>query len=217
MPKKKYYALILNLVSFTELLSLDYAGQLDDTAKEYIEYARDGALRMQSLVEDLLEYARLGQDAESREVDLNHVMDDVLSNLKDTIAAVGANIDYAELPVLQANPARLLSVLQNLISNAIKYQLPGTVPRVRLEVKYKRNHWEISVEDNGIGMKEEYCQKIFEPFKRLHAKHKYPGTGMGLAICRRIVESFGGKIWAESRLGEGTIFYFTIPQLQAAA
>ncbi|MGB0720278.1 MAG: sensor histidine kinase, partial [Bdellovibrionales bacterium] len=200
------------VTNFTGLLERQYGDKLDDTAKEYIRYAYDGGRRMQELVNDLLEYARLGQEAESvKSVNLNGLMILVKENLKESIDASGAVIDYDELPIVSATPVRLLRVMQNLIGNAMKYQAPDAKPHITISAKEDNGIWEIALRDNGIGMKPEYCEKIFEPFKRLHAKHEYSGTGMGLSICRKIIEGFDGTIWATSNEGDGSTFYFTIP------
>lgn len=198
--------------SFTELLKKKYADQLDETANEYIDFAFDGATRMQELISDLLEYGRLGQEAERRElVDLNKILSDVENNLKDPITQSGAEIIYEELPTIYVNPVRILRVFQNLIGNAIKYQNTSVQPIIHLSVEMQEKERLFCVKDNGIGMKQEYCQRIFEPYKRLHGKDEYSGTGMGLAICRKIIEGLGGKMWAESEPNKGSQFYFTIP------
>lgn len=200
------------VTSFTELLENNYSEKLDSTAQEYISYAANGARRMQDLVNDLLEYARIGQDAENfKNVDMNTVISIVKDNLKDSIDATGAIISHTDLPIVYANPVRLMRVLQNLIGNSIKYQSEGTQPDITITSEQQDGLWYIAIHDNGIGMKPEYCEKIFEPFKRLHAKNEFIGTGMGLAICRRIIEGFGGRIWARSKSGEGSVFTFTVP------
>lgn len=201
------------VTNFTQLLEKRYSDALDDTAKEYIDYAAGGARRMQDLVSDLLEYARIGQEAEHyKETDMNVLMSSVMDNLKDGIDASSADIHYESLPVVMGNPIRLTRLVQNLIGNAIKYQHDGIPPVIHISAVDKQDCFQIAISDNGIGMKQEYCEKIFEPFKRLHGKNEYTGTGMGLAICRRIIEGLGGEIWAESELGKGSRFYFTIPK-----
>ncbi len=200
------------VTNFTKLLEKSYSEQLDDKAKMYINFASDGAERMQDLVKDLLEYSRVGQEAENlKDVDLNQIMGMVRDNLKDSIDSSDAIISFDKLPIVHANPIRLMRVIQNLVGNSIKYQISGTQPKVVINAEEKEGLWEISVKDNGIGMKQEYSERIFEPFRRLHAKNEYNGTGMGLAICRKIIEGFGGDIWSHSSLGEGSTFTFTIP------
>jgi light-regulated signal transduction histidine kinase (bacteriophytochrome) len=200
------------VTNFTELLQKRYGEKLDDTAKEYIDFAANGARRMQDLVNDLLEYARIGQEAESfKATDLNQTMKTIKENLKDSIDSTHAIVSYDTLPVVHTNPIRIMRVIQNLIGNSIKYQKENAQPKIIVSTAEQSGFWEISIKDNGIGMKQEYCEKIFEPFKRLHAKNEYSGTGMGLSICRKLIEGFGGKIWAHSTLGEGTVFTFTMP------
>lgn len=200
------------VINFTRLLEKYYGDQLDDRAKEYINFASTSATRMQNLVQDLLEYARIGEEAESyEEIDLNTLRDPILENLSSSIKTSGAKIVWGDLPSVKANPARMSSLFQNLIGNAIKYRKPEEKPEIHISVETGENNWVFSVKDNGIGMKQQYCMKIFEPFKRLHAKGKYAGTGMGLAICRKIVEGLGGQIWATSVLGEGSTFCFIVP------
>lgn len=200
------------VTNFTGLLEKRYGDQLDEQAKEYIGFAFSSAKRMQDLVNDLLEYARIGQEAENfKEVDIKQVIELVEENLKDSIDSSNAAITHEDLPIVHVNPMRLMRVIQNLVGNGIKYQAEGVNPEIHISAEEKNNAWLISIKDNGIGMKPEYCEKIFEPFKRLHAKNEYVGTGMGLAICRKIIEGFDGTIWAESEQGKGSAFYFTIP------
>jgi len=200
------------VTNFTALLEQSYAETLDDQAREYISFAYNGACRMHDLVNDLLEYSRIGQEAENfKDVNLNDTMKLIKDNLKESIDASGASITYDILPTIHTNPVRLMRVLQNLIGNSIKYQISSQKPEIHIETKEKDGTWTVSIIDNGIGMKPEYCEQIFEPFKRLHSKDEYVGTGMGLAICRKIIEGFGGRIWVQSSLGEGASFFFTIP------
>ncbi|MEC8664917.1 MAG: CHASE domain-containing protein [Pseudomonadota bacterium] len=204
--------------SFTGLLEEQYADKLDDTAKKYIGFAYSSAGRMQELINDLLEYSRIGTDAERYEdMHLDDILDDVLENLQERIADTKAEITSGDLPKVYGNPVRMTRLLQNLVGNAIKYQPEDAHPKIRVSSEEKEDLWLISVTDNGIGIDEKYGQKIFEPFERLHGKSEYSGTGMGLAICKRIVEDFGGTIWIKSGegLGEdkrGAAFFFTIPK-----
>jgi len=200
------------VTNFTSLLNENYADKLDDEAKQYIEFANDGAKRMQGLVEDLLEYARLGGEGDRDEnVDVNDILNLVKENLGDAISASKATITHDNLPNIRTNPVRFMRLFQNLIGNGLKYQNEGKAPVIHVSAEEKDGEWLFSIRDNGIGMKQEYCQKIFEPFKRLHGKSQYSGTGMGLSICRKIVENSNGEIWATSTPDEGSIFYFTIP------
>lgn len=201
------------VANFTMLLEKKYGDKLDETAQEYLRQACGGAIRMQALVADLLEYSRIGHDAESLDdICIRGALKMVKENLAESINASGAIIKYdEEFPVIRANAIRFVRVMQNLIGNAIKYQKPGNIPEITITACVKEPFCEICVSDNGIGMRQEYCKKIFEPFKRLHAKHEYSGTGMGLAICRRIIEGFGGTISAKSEPEKGSVFCISIP------
>ncbi len=207
----------LRMVSnFTQLLEKQYSEKLDARALEYIEYASSGAVRMQRLVRDLLEYARIGNEAESFElIDLNGLKTSIQENLSASIEHTEAVIEWAVLPAILAEPVRISSVFQNLIGNAIKYRKPDVAPKISITAELVSEQWIFSVSDNGIGMKQQYCEKIFEPFKRLHRKEEYSGTGMGLTICRKIIERLGGKIWATSELGQGSTFHFSLPRQRA--
>ena len=204
--------------SFTGLLEEQYADKLDDTAKKYIGFAYSSAGRMQELINDLLEYSRIGTDAERYEdMHLDDILSDVLENLQERIVESKAEISSDDLPTVHGNPVRMTRLLQNLIGNAIKYQPEDENPKIHVYSAEKDDLWLISVSDNGIGIEEKYSQKIFEPFERLHGKSEYSGTGMGLAICKRIVEDFGGTIWVTSGQGlgkdnRGVTFSFTIPK-----
>lgn len=200
--------------SFTELLQKNYASQLDETAMKYMNYAYGGAVQMQALVQDLLEYARLSKTVDNYEaVDLDQLKTPIMTILQHSIEQAGASVEWQALPTVYANPMRLSSVFQNLISNAIKYRQADVNPIITITVSSSGDKWVFSVVDNGIGMKQAYCERIFEPFKRLHRKEQYPGTGVGLSICRKIIEDLGGRIWAASELGKGSIFHFSLPKM----
>lgn len=200
------------VASFTDLLRRRYGQKLDERAQGYIEFACSSARRMQALVTDLLEYAKVGSEAESiTDIDLNITLDEVLTNLSESIVSSKAQITIQSLPTVRANPVQVHSLFQNLIGNAIKYKKSGVSPIIGISVTKAHEKWQFCVTDNGIGMKQEYCEKIFEPFKRLHGKNEFSGTGMGLAICRRFVEDMGGKIWAESNLNQGSKILFNLP------
>lgn len=201
------------VTNFTQLLKKQYEDKLDDRAQEYIQYAHNGASRMQQLVQGLLEYARLDNAADdSVQIDLNDLKTSIEENLTSAIKQTGAVIEWPQLPVVKANPVHIRSVFQNLIGNAIKYRKPDIKPHIKISVEPISGAWQFSISDNGIGMKQEYCEKIFEPFKRLHRKEEYSGTGMGLSICRKTVEGLGGKIWATSTLEQGSNFYIHLPK-----
>lgn len=202
------------VLNFTKLLEKKYSKNLDETALEYMQFIVRGADRMQHLVDDLLEYSRISQEVDHYvQVDLNETMLAIMDSFADVIQNKGAVVGYDSLPVVLANPMRMMRVIQNLIGNAMKYQAKGVAPEITITAEPRGEFWQIRVADNGIGMRPEYCKKIFEPFKRLHGQNEYPGTGMGLAICRKIIEDLRGEIWAESELGEGSRFYFTVPMV----
>ncbi len=199
--------------NFTGLLKKRYEDQLDEDGKKYIDISYSAAARMQDLVEDLLEYARIGEESEQyKDINSNKILEYVLANLKENIRGSQAKITYKNLPSFHGNPVRFSRVLQNLIGNGLKYQPKDNVPEINISAEDKGDKWLFLIEDNGIGMKPEYCEQIFQPFKRLHGKGEYSGTGMGLSICRKIIENLGGKIWAESEEGKGSKFYLTVPK-----
>ena len=201
------------VASYTQLLAERYGDRLDDKAKKYIDYAVDGATRMQRLIEDLLSWSRIGSRGKPlAPVDSDSVLRDAVANLASPIAASGAVVTHGELPIVRADASQLLLVFQNLVSNAIKFH-GEALPEVRVEARVERGNTVFSVHDNGIGIEGRYLERIFEIFKRLHTQQEYPGTGIGLALCSRIVERHGGRIWCESVVGKGSTFFFTIPGL----
>lgn len=198
--------------SYAGLLARRYEGQLDAQADKYIGFIVSGAKRMQNMVQDLLLYSRAGtQQLKLTPVDLNALVEQIEQNVRVTIREAGARIVKQDLPVIQADEGKITMVLQNLISNAIKFRDPARAPLVVLSGEPSGDEWVVTVRDNGIGFAPEYAERIFVIFQRLHQVGEYPGTGIGLAICRRIVEGHGGRIWAESTPGEGSIFSFSVP------
>jgi len=198
------------VASFTQLLKKRYGGQLDDRADQYIEFAVDGAKRMQRLIQDLLGFSRVGRTGNERvDVDLEHELEGVLQDLSVTVAETGATVTHDPLPVVVGERALLHQLLANLVGNALKFRDPGRAPVVHVGVLARDTHWELSVEDNGIGIDAQYADRVFVIFQRLHAKDVYEGTGIGLALCKRIVEYHGGRIWIEPREG-GTTIRFTL-------
>ncbi|NEQ23447.1 MAG: GHKL domain-containing protein, partial [Microcoleus sp. SIO2G3] len=199
--------------SYTDLLVKRYQGQLDEKADKYIAYITNGAERMQALITDLLTYSRVGKGELLKEpIDLHHVLDETLSDLSRAIQESKAVITATSLPTVNANPRQMGQLLQNLISNAIKYR--GTqAPEIQIKAVQQDQYWTISVQDNGIGIDPQFAERIFAIFQRLHAKDEYDGTGIGLAICKKIIERHDGQIWIESKLGNGTTFFFTLPVL----
>lgn len=197
--------------TFCQFLAEKYKEQLDEEAEEWLDYIVDGTARMKQLIDDLLVYARAGDGERSLEpVNLNDVADQVVTSLQTAIDECNATVQVEDLPTVTADPLMMQQLLQNLVSNAIKYRQESP-PHVQLAAAREGEAWKFLVRDNGIGVPEKYLEKIFAAFKRLHGRSKFAGTGVGLAICKRIVELHGGRIWAESAPGEGSRFYFTLP------
>ncbi|EGJ28458.1 MULTISPECIES: ATP-binding protein [Moorena] len=197
--------------SFTELLVEEYQGKLDGEADKYMAYIVDGVFRMQTLIKDLLAYSRLGRSELTFEpTDIAEVLEQVLENLSVTIKENHAVITHDPLPTIPANPQHMVELFQNLISNGIKFRSEAT-PEIHIEAQLQESQWLIGVRDNGIGIPSKYAERIFSIFQRLHGRSKYPGTGIGLAICQKIVQCHGGNIWVESESGVGSRFYFTLP------
>src|SRR6266571_3489382 len=187
---------------------------IDEQADKYIHYAVDGAKRMQTLVQDLLAFSRAGrQHSEVKETDCNVVVELAIANLQVAIRESEAQITCDQLPVVLANPTQIAQVFQNLIGNAIKFRGPKT-PQIQITAEKQENEWLFSIADNGIGIAPEYWQDIFVIFKRLHTRTEYPGNGIGLAICRKIIEQNGGRIWVTSQEGSGSTFKLTLPAAQ---
>jgi PAS domain S-box-containing protein len=199
------------ITSYLQLLQRRYQGNLDDRADKYINYAVDGALRLQNLINDHLELSRVTTEAEElKPTDCEFVLKQVLSNLDFQIKQNKAAISHDPLPEIIADNTQMAQIFQNLISNGIKFH-SEKAPKIHISFEKKAKEWLFSVQDNGIGIDPQYYEKIFEVFKRLNKKEEYPGTGIGLAICKKIVERHGGRIWVESELGKGSTFYFTFP------
>jgi len=197
--------------SFMELLDKKYSSELDENAQKYIQFAVDGSRRMTSLIDDLLEFSRVGRKyTDVEEVDFNKLIEEILNQYKPSIEEKKAVIEVENLPVIRGVPVSLKLLFQNLISNALKYHKKDVETVIEIAAKERDEHWEFSVSDNGIGIEEKFLDQIFELFERLHASDEYPGTGMGLATCRKIVDQHGGEIWAESEPGKGSTFHFTI-------
>ncbi|MBF8267207.1 MAG: hypothetical protein HW388_715 [Dehalococcoidia bacterium] len=199
------------VASYTQLLARRYQGKLDADADEFIAYAVDGANRMQRLINSLLEFSRVStQGREPEPTDSAVAFQQAVSNLGMAMEESGAVVTHDPLPTVMADATQLTQVFQNLIGNAIKFH-GEEPPRVHVSAEPKDNEWLFSVRDNGIGIEPEYFDRVFVIFQRLHSRLEYPGTGIGLALCKRIVERHGGRIWVESELGKGTTFYFTLP------
>lgn len=201
------------VASFTQLLARRYQGKLGEDADEFIHYAVDGATRMQSLINDLLAYSRVGTHAKPFEpTDAKLALERALRNLKLVIGESGAEIMHEPLPTVLADLSQLTQLFQNLIGNAVKFR-GGEAPRIQISAVSQEKEWLFEVRDNGIGIAPESAERIFVIFQRLHAKEEYPGTGIGLAVCKKIVERHGGRIWVESEPGSGAAFCFTLPKI----
>ena len=198
------------ITSFLTQLETKYSNVLDEKGKRYISFAVDGAKRMRTIILDLLYYYQIGKtDEDLEEVDLRELLSGVISLFKHESRA---QIHYDNLPVVRSHRSQLRQVFQNLIGNAIKYKKADTSLLLDISFKELDSHYQIAVQDNGIGIAEEYFEKIFLIFQRLHSSTEYSGAGMGLSITKKIIENLGGKIWLESVVGEGTTFYFTLPK-----
>lgn len=199
------------VAGFTKLLERRYKDKLDQDAREFIHFAVDGALRMQKLIDDLLSYSRVGtQNISFEPIDCNYLLEQALTNLRLAIEENHTVITRSNLPTITCNGSHMIQLFQNLISNAIKFRSAET-PRIHISAEYREDKWLFSLQDNGIGIDPGYHDRIFKIFQRLHSRDEYAGTGIGLALCLKIVELHNGKIWLESELGKGTTFYFTLP------
>ncbi|MFI7247334.1 sensor histidine kinase [Micromonospora chalcea] len=204
------------VASFCQLLQRRYAGQLDERADQYIAFAVDGAQRMQRLINDLLAFSRIGRLTTGfTEVDLNKVMGDVAGQTEAAVQYADAELTWGEMPTIRGEEPLLTNLLVNLVSNSVKFRRPDVPPKVHVSARLVDGEWEISCRDNGIGIEPEFADKIFVIFQRLHSKDAYPGTGIGLAIVKKIVEYHGGRVWVDTDAGEGTTIRFTLPALEA--
>jgi len=196
---------------FVGLLQQRYQGKLDEKADGYIGSAVDGVTRMQTLIGDLLSYSRVGTKGRALEpTEAGESLKDALTNLRASIEESGAVIQVDPLPTVRADAVQLTQLFQNLIANAIKFR-SDRPPEIQIGARREQDGWLFWVRDNGIGIEPQYAERIFMIFQRLHTRKTYPGTGIGLAICKRIVERHGGRIWVESQPGQGSTFYFTLP------
>ena len=197
---------------YSELLAKRHGDTLNEEAKKFITFVHNGATRMEMLVRDLLAYTQLAKfDVPSEVSDANAALNGALANLGGAVSESGAKITVDPLPLLPVHGMHLQQVFQNLIGNAIKYRSPARHPLVHVGVERQERHWLFAVSDNGIGIDPEYKENVFGLFKRLHTSDEYSGTGIGLAICQRIVDRYHGRIWVESEPGSGSIFRFTLP------
>ncbi|HXE65279.1 MAG TPA: ATP-binding protein [Bryobacteraceae bacterium] len=206
------------MTAFADLLVSKYRGKLDGEAEKFLDFIRKGAVRMSNLIQDLLAYARLTTENERpSSIALDEDLEAALTHLAQAIAESGASVTHDPMPTLAVDRGQMVRLFQNLIGNAVKYRKRNEPPKVHISAEQNGKEWVISVRDNGIGFEPEFAVTIFLPFKRLHSSEEYPGTGVGLAICQRIVQAQGGRIWAESVVGEGTTIFFTLPVESRAA
>ena len=198
--------------AYAQLLAKKYRGRLDAEADTFLGFLVSGSARMTTLVRDLLAYARLTtEEQRPSSIALDEDLEAALTHLAEAITESGACITHDPLPTLPVDRGQMVRLFQNLIGNAVKYRKPDVPPKVHISAELKGTEWIISVRDNGIGFEPQYASAIFAPFKRLHTAEQYPGTGVGLAICARILQAQGGRIWAEGEPGKGATFSFTLP------
>jgi PAS domain S-box-containing protein len=198
--------------SYTQLLLRRFGERFDGDSREFMGYIVDGAARMKQLIEDLLAYSRVGtRGKDFREIPVEEALGRAVSNLRAAIQETSAAVSWDPLPTVLADDTQLTQLFQNLIGNALKFR-SSSVPRIHVFVANNEPAWHFMVRDNGIGIEPQYFERIFMVFQRLHNKADYPGTGIGLAICKKVVERHGGRIWVESRPGDGSAFHFTLPK-----
>jgi len=199
------------ITSFSQLLEEKYQDKIDEDGKEFLYFITDGAKKMNNLIKDLLLYSRITTHAQpSTPNNLEIILKDALFNLHEAIKESGATITYDKLPILTVDKTQFLQLFQNFVSNAIKFRREEP-PKIHIGAELVNNEWLFSIKDNGIGIESKYFDRLYNIFYRLHTKEEYPGTGIGLPICKKIVQRYGGKVWVESELGKGSTFYFTIP------
>jgi light-regulated signal transduction histidine kinase (bacteriophytochrome) len=206
------------VTGFVTLLRDRYRGKLDDEADKLVDLALDGANRMSQFIQDLLAYSRVETHGKQPEpTPCERSLETAFANLQTNIANRNAKITHDPLPVVMADGAQLTQLFQNLIGNAVRFCRDNVPPEIHVGANRHGDQWVLSVKDNGIGIPRDQYDRVFEVFERLHGQKKYPGTGIGLVICRKIVERHGGRIWVESVVGEGTTFYFTLPDTGGSA
>ncbi|MCP4763608.1 MAG: GHKL domain-containing protein, partial [archaeon] len=206
---------LLTVASYLELLEGRYSEKLDERGLKYIDRALNAAKHMNSLINDLLTYSRVGtRGLKFKSINCTNILSQVIDNLGHSIKENKALITFDPLPVVKADSIQLNQLFQNLVANAIKFHGKGNTPQVHIGVTEKNDEWVFFVQDNGIGIDIKHFDKIFTIFQRLHSTTEYSGTGIGLSICKRIIERHGGRIWVESEVGIGTTFYFTLPKIK---
>lgn len=200
------------IANFVGLLDKKYSGKTDQDAQQYFTFVTNATSKMQNLIKDLLEYSRVGRNMKFDQVNCNDVLTGVIAGIDVSIKESNAKITSSKLPVIKGNEIELGRLFQNLINNAIKFRKKNSIPEISITVQEKEKEYLFAIKDNGIGIDEKHINKLFVIFQRLHTDAEYPGTGIGLATCKKIVALHGGKIWVESKLGEGSTFYFTLPK-----
>jgi signal transduction histidine kinase len=200
------------IAGYVGLIARRYRGQIDEDADRFIKHTEDGCKRMRALIDDLLSYSQAGRSGDlSALVDPTEIVRGVLTSLSAAVAEGAASVELDRLPTVQADPGQLAQLFQNLIANSLKFTTPGITPSIRITAEQHDGDWVFVVADNGIGIDPEYRERIFRMFQRLHPREAYDGTGIGLAICLRIVQAHGGRIWVEDQRGGGSRFCFTLP------
>lgn len=199
--------------NYLTLFESKYGDQLDDSGKRMIDTSAAAADRMRILINDLLDLSRVGNTTEYEPVDLNSLIHEILDEQQTDIQATGAVITVDPLPTLTAHHTDLKQLFQNLITNGLKYRRPDVTPRLQIQVQDQGDQYEFSISDNGIGIAPQHYDRVFQVFQRLHNRNEYPGTGIGLATCKKVIDIYGGQIWIDSTVGTGSTFYFTIPKI----
>jgi light-regulated signal transduction histidine kinase (bacteriophytochrome) len=206
-----------SIASYAQLIQRRYGGQLDSDADEFLDFMVAGATRMKQQIQGLLDYSRVGtQGEEFKEFNAGDALNTALINLKSSIEEYDAEVNPDPLPNIVADESQIIRVFQNLIGNALKFHKERVQPKIHISARKTDDGYVFSVSDNGIGIEPQYTDRIFEVFKRLHPIGEYQGTGIGLAIVKRIIERHGGRVWVESSFGVGSTFYFTIPIIETA-
>jgi two-component system, sensor histidine kinase len=201
---------------FVKLIQEKYHGKLDEKADKYLDFISDASDRMRVLISDLMDFSRIGKKGSLEKIDCNTILKNTLADIMVAVKEAKADIQFTELPVIDGYPTEIKLLFQNLVINAIKFRKKDIIPVIRISAQKKEGFWEFAVSDNGIGIEQQHSERIFDIFQRLHTRKEYAGSGIGLAHCKKIVELHHGKILVESKRGEGSVFYFTIPEKNIA-
>jgi len=201
-----------NINSCIYLFKKQYLGKLDENANLHIKHMQTSSTRMQDMIIGLLEYCRTGKSSEKEQINCNLLMGEIIEDFRVTIRNTDSKIVYEKLPIITGYKVELKQLFHNLLSNALKFRNKDQAPEVKITVEKIDDFWQFSFKDNGIGIDKIYLKEIFIVFQRLHIRSDFPGSGIGLALCKRLVELHQGKIWVESEPGKGSIFYFTLPK-----